>query len=228
MRKLTRKGFTLVELMIVVAIIGILAAIAIPNFIKFQAKSKQSEAKTNLKAVFTSEKSYFAERDSYATFTGSGFVPERGNRYSYKARVAVGETQPRIAATLLAPTAVSSPTYVGGGFDQYEVDCFRLVGGACTGTTPALPVRGGTAAYAQPVITAETGITGPVLSPGAVFGTTGGIIAQAIGNVDNDIGGDTWEVGVSMGLTVNGSVCADAQSGPSGVPVNSWNDVNCE
>ena len=49
--RLRKRGFTLIELMIVVAIIGILAAIAIPNFIKFQAKSKQSEAKTNLKAI---------------------------------------------------------------------------------------------------------------------------------------------------------------------------------
>ncbi len=228
MRKLTRKGFTLVELMIVVAIIGILAAIAIPNFIKFQAKSKQSEAKTNLKAVFTAEKSYFAERDSYATFTGAGFVPERGNRYSYTANATPTESQNRQVNTLSAPTTATSPTYVGGGFDQYQVDCFRLVGGNCTATTPALPVKGGTAAYAQPTITAETGITGPTASPGSVYGTTGGMIAQAIGNVDNDLGGDTWEVGVAMGLGVTGSVCADAQSGPSGVPVNAWNDVNCE
>ena len=48
-----KKGFTLIELMIVVAIIGILAAIAIPNFLQFQAKSKQSEAKSNLGAIFT-------------------------------------------------------------------------------------------------------------------------------------------------------------------------------
>jgi type IV pilus assembly protein PilA len=83
MKKLA-KGFTLIELMIVVAIIGILAAIAIPNFIKFQARSKQSEAKANMKAMFTAEKAYFQEKDTYSTAVGTiGFAPERGNRYQY-------------------------------------------------------------------------------------------------------------------------------------------------
>ena len=63
-----KKGFTLIELMIVVAIIGILAAIAIPNFLKFQAKSKQSEAKTNLKGIYTAETGYFGEQNTYGEF----------------------------------------------------------------------------------------------------------------------------------------------------------------
>jgi type IV pilus assembly protein PilA len=78
------KGFTLIELMIVVAIIGILAAIAIPNFLKFQAKAKQSEAKTNLAAIFTAQTSYFSEFGSYGTtFTIINWAAAGQNRYAY-------------------------------------------------------------------------------------------------------------------------------------------------
>jgi type IV pilus assembly protein PilA len=61
----SKKGFTLIELMIVVAIIGILAAIAIPNFLRFQLKSKTSEGKVNLAAIRTAEESYLAEYGQY-------------------------------------------------------------------------------------------------------------------------------------------------------------------
>ncbi len=60
-----QKGFTLIELMIVVAIIGILAAIAIPNFLGFQLRSRAGEGKTNLAAVRTAEESYGAEFSTY-------------------------------------------------------------------------------------------------------------------------------------------------------------------
>jgi len=67
-----RGGFTLIELMIVVAIIGILAAIAIPNFVRFQLRSKSSEGKTNLAGIRTSEESYFAE---YGQYIGAAISP---------------------------------------------------------------------------------------------------------------------------------------------------------
>ncbi len=79
-----KKGFTLIELMIVVAIIGILAAIAIPNFLKYQAKSKQSEAKTNLGAIGTSAEAWRAEHDTYvATKSDLSWAPQGQNRYTY-------------------------------------------------------------------------------------------------------------------------------------------------
>ena len=96
-----KKAFTLIELMIVVAIIGILAAIAIPNFIKFQCRSKQSEAKGNLKAIYVSEESYRGENDTYisivsigqgstATSNVLGFAPKGAKvRYNYAASASV-------------------------------------------------------------------------------------------------------------------------------------------
>ena len=81
-----QKGFTLIELMIVVAIIGILAAIAIPNFLRYQAKSRQSEARINLAGVFVAETSYFGEMARYSDFADIGFaLAGTSNRYSYRA-----------------------------------------------------------------------------------------------------------------------------------------------
>ncbi|MCL6583093.1 MAG: prepilin-type N-terminal cleavage/methylation domain-containing protein [bacterium] len=66
-----QKGFTMIELMIVVAIIGILSAIAIPNFLNFRMKAKTSEAKSNLGAIRSCEEAYHAEHETYKATTAS-------------------------------------------------------------------------------------------------------------------------------------------------------------
>lgn len=79
-----QSGFTLVELMVVVAIIGLLSAVAIPNFKKYQAKSKISEAKLQLSAAYTAEQSFFSDFNMYhACLPYMGFDPgpEFPNRY---------------------------------------------------------------------------------------------------------------------------------------------------
>lgn len=77
-------GFTLVELMVVVAIIGLLSAVAVPNFKKYQAKAKISEAKLQLSALYTAEASFFSDYNMYAhclTYMGFDPGPEMLNRY---------------------------------------------------------------------------------------------------------------------------------------------------
>jgi type IV pilus assembly protein PilA len=61
-----QSGFTLVELMVVVAIIGLLSAVAVPNFQKYQAKAKVAEAKLQLSAIYTAEVSFFSDFSIYA------------------------------------------------------------------------------------------------------------------------------------------------------------------
>jgi len=77
-----RSGFTLIELMITVAIIAILAAIAIPSFLLLQAKSKQSEARILMSGVYEAEIAYFAEHTAFTgDFTLLSFQPASDPKY---------------------------------------------------------------------------------------------------------------------------------------------------
>ncbi len=203
-KKLKTKGFTLIELMIVVAIIGILAAIAIPNFIRFQARSKQSEAKTNLKALFTAQKSWFAEKDRYETNGAAiGYAPEAGNRYHYRfgplspwqrPGTAPGEYSEIANDTARFPATSAAPTWAPG---------------TLSGNAPTTVGVGGTCP--------ECGFTG-----------------SARGNVDSDAINDAWWMSSGDSTAIATVACSATGGGNSdttiaaGVAYNNDNDVSCD
>lgn len=110
----TEKGFSLIELMIVVAIIGILATVAIPNFQRFQAKARQSEGKGYLASLYSAEKAFHAEWNTYTSSMpgiGMGSVDGRGVY-----RVGFTNAAVAVAGTTILATDITSvaPTAAGG------------------------------------------------------------------------------------------------------------------
>jgi prepilin-type N-terminal cleavage/methylation domain-containing protein len=209
-RRLTN-GFTLIELMIVVAIIGILASIAIPGFMRLQARARQSEVSTNLKSLFTSMRTQQTKPPS--DIHSTGFAPERGNRYSYH----LADTCPTYENRSTINAVLNTPDACVGA------DTFRFTG---------FPDVFTVAPPASATWDAKATGHGMNLNSG-MFGTNESwdFLVYGAGDVDNNAldSADTWLISSSDGdLTpacpTTGGVSEHIAAGE---PFNSNNDVNC-
>ena len=129
------KGFSLVELMVVVAIIGILSALAIPRFKVFQAKARQAEAKSNLSHIFTLEQSYQADEDTYVEMAKIGNThcsgqenqlgfqvePCKKARYTYEVPAST-VTASKFTAQAQSGIGDDNKVMPGCGVDEWQID----------------------------------------------------------------------------------------------------------
>ncbi|MBI2368866.1 MAG: prepilin-type N-terminal cleavage/methylation domain-containing protein [Deltaproteobacteria bacterium] len=120
-------GYTLIELMIVLAIIGVLVVLASSIVITFQTRSKQAEVKTNLAAIGNTAETYFTEKDTYATdFNGLGWGPQGLTRYSYfygtDTRARTHPDIPDTTGTVPAGVAASSTSFTAGASANLDAD----------------------------------------------------------------------------------------------------------
>jgi prepilin-type N-terminal cleavage/methylation domain-containing protein len=204
------RGFTLIELMIVVAIIGILAAIAIPNFLRFQARARQSEANANLKTLFIGLRTF--QRMPTHGIRVPGFAPERGNRYSY----------------LLGDPCTNHENRSGLEIQRHSdddclgADTFKFSGFTTDLFTPVPPT--------SVVWNAKATANGLDKKAGAV-GTPDNwdFLAYAAGDVDNNStdAADTWFVSSSDGTVEAACPVAGSVTVSAGEPVLVSNDVTC-
>lgn len=120
--KSTQGGFTLIELMIVVAIVGILAAIAIPNYTEYVRKSRRSDAKSSILEVTQRLERYYTEHARYTTsFIDIGYpaaVLDSSQGY-YRLTIVAGATGIASSYTVTATAQGSQVSDTGCGNFSY-------------------------------------------------------------------------------------------------------------
>jgi prepilin-type N-terminal cleavage/methylation domain-containing protein len=155
-KKMKEAGFSLVELMVVVAIIGVLAALAVPRFQTFQAKAKQSEVKNNLSHIYTLEQSWYGDHDVFLAsaashdLTNVGFKAQGKTRYFYDALINASAQKFRGVGLEKTNGTVSAGS---ANPDQWVIDDGKdmcAMNDVVTGTQSNWTVAGGACSNAAP------------------------------------------------------------------------------
>lgn len=103
-------GFTLIELMIVVAVIGILAAIAYPSYVESVRKSNRADAKSTMLQVANQEERYYTENNVYGSIVDIGNVASPVPSQSGRHNITVATANANTTYTITATPVVADPT----------------------------------------------------------------------------------------------------------------------
>jgi type IV pilus assembly protein PilA len=195
-------GFGLVDVAIILAILGLLFVIAPALMMRDMIRSKQAEAKANLKAMLTAETAFHAEKERFSTLVDEiGFYPERNNRYAYFAGPGPS-LQVRSGAV-----AQQRQTDTGIEIDSFKFNDRTTVELMQINSAPTISPCGNV-----PVV----GLGGP--------GGTQGWTGAARGQIDADPTLDFWSI-ASFDRIGRGASCNDTGPNPAGEPMNETNDV---
>jgi prepilin-type N-terminal cleavage/methylation domain-containing protein len=116
------KGFTLVELMVVIVIVGILAAVAIPKFLDATNKAKASEFPMELNGIYTGEMAYQVEKSTYATtlahLKDSGCIDVPGTSRWFKYQIPQANSSSYVASAKINTIFGATKATDSGALDQ--------------------------------------------------------------------------------------------------------------